>query len=134
MDHRKAEGACFYSGESGHMANQYPKKQVKTNHVRLSEERPDSSEGEYEPDTDSTEGLDSRGSIRTYKPTVGTPKDWPFQPLEFTIYINCKPARARADTGTIGGSLISNKFVTTHNIPYTAWKNPVPWKMVVQGS
>jgi len=33
----KAEGACFYGGRSGHRANEYPKKQVKTNHVRLSE-------------------------------------------------------------------------------------------------
>jgi len=115
-------------------ANECPKKEVKTNHVRLSEESPDSSEGEYEPDTDSTEELDGSGSIRTYKTTVGTPKDRPFQALEFTININGKPARALADTGTIGGTLISNKFVTTHNIPYTARKNPVTLKMAVKGS
>jgi len=30
--------------------------------------------------------------------------------------------------------LISNKFVTTHNIPYTARKNLVPLKMAVKGS
>jgi len=47
------------------MANKCPKKEVMTNHVRLSEEWPDSSEGEYEPDTDSTEELDRSGSIRT---------------------------------------------------------------------
>jgi len=134
MDRGKAEGACFYCGESGHMANEYPKKEVKTNHVRLSEECPDSSEGEYEPDSDSTEELDGSGSVRTYKTTVGTPKDRPFQALEFTININGKPARALADTGTIGGTLISTKFVTTHNIPYTARKNPVTLKMGVKGS
>jgi len=134
MDRRKAEGACFYCGESGHMANECPKKEVKTNHVRLSEERPDSSEGEYEPDTDSTEELDGSGSLRTYKTTVGTPKDRPFQALEITNNINGKPARALADTGTIGGTLISNKFVTTPNIPYTARKNPVTLKMAVKGS
>jgi len=134
MDHRKAEGACFYSGESGHMANECPKKEVKTNHVRVAEESPESSEGEYEPDTDSTEELDGSGSVRTYKTTVGTPKDRPFQALEFTINFNGTPARALADTGTIGGTLISNKFVTTHNIPYTARKNPVTLKMTVKGS
>jgi len=134
MDRRKAEGACFYSGESGHMANECPEKEVKTNHVRLAEESPDSSEGEYEPDTDSTEDLDSSGSIRTYKTTVGTLKDRPFQAGEFTINMNGKPARALADTGTIGGTLISNKFVTTHNTPYTARKNPVTLKMTVKGS
>jgi len=134
MDRRKAEGACFYCGESGHMANECAKKEVKTHHGRLSEESPDSSEGESEPNTDSTEELDGSGSIRTYKTTVGTPKDSPFQALEFTININGKPARALADTGTIGGTLISNKFVTTYNIPYTAWKNPVTLKMAVKGS
>jgi len=133
MDRRKAEGACFYCGESGHMANECPKKKGMTNYVRLSEENPDSSEGEYEP-TDSTEELDGSSSIRTYKATVGTPKDRPFQALEYSININGKPARALADTGTIGGTLISNKFITTHNIPYTARKNPVTLKMAVKGS
>jgi len=134
MDRRKAVGACFYCGESGHMANECPKKEVKTNHVRLSEESPDSSDGEYEPDTDSAEEPDGSGSVRTYKTTVGTPQDRPFQALEFTININGKPTRALADTGTIGGTLISNKFVTTHNIPYTARKNPVTLKMAVKES
>ena len=131
MDRRKAEGACFYCGESGHMANECPRKEVKSNHVRLSEESPDSSEGEYEPDPDSTEELDGSGWIRTYLTTVGTQKDRPFQALEFTININGKRARSLADTGTIGGTLISNKFVTTHNIPYTARKNPLTLKMAV---
>jgi len=78
IDRRKAEGACFYCGETGHMANECPKKEVKTNHVRLSEDSPDSSEGEYEPGTDSTEELDGSGSVRTYTTTLGTPKDRPF--------------------------------------------------------
>jgi len=133
-DRRKAEGASFYYGESGHMASECPKKEVKTNHVRLTEESPDSSEGEYEPDIDSTEELDGSDSIRTYKTTVGTPKGRPFQALEFTININGKPARALGDTGTIGGTLIFNKFVTTHRIPYTASKNLVTLKMAVKGS
>jgi len=108
------------------MANACPKKEGKTNHVHLSEESPDRSEGEYETDTDITEELDSSGSLRAYKTTVGTPKDRPFYALEFTINSNDKPARVLADTGTIGGTLISNKFVTTHTIPYTARKNPSP--------
>ena len=101
------------------MVNECPKKEVKSNDVRVSEEASESSEGEYEPDTDSTEELDASGSIRTYKTTVGTPKEptMPFQALEFTRFINGTPARVLADTGTIGDILISNKFVTTHNIP-----------------
>jgi len=134
MERRKAEGACFYCGERGHMANECPKKEVKPNHVRHSEESPDSSEGEYEPYTDSTEELDGSGSVRTYKTGVGTAKDRPFQALEFTININGKPTRALADTGTICGTLISNKFVRTHNIPYTARRNPVTLKMAVKVS
>jgi len=134
MDRRKADAACFYFGESGHMANECPKKEVMTNQVRLAEESPDRSEGEYEHDIDSTEELDCSGSVRTNKPTVGMAKDRPFQALEFTININGKPARVLADTGTIGGTLISNKFVTTHNIPYRARKNPVRLKMAVNES
>jgi len=124
MDRPKAEGACFYCGETGHMANECSKIEGKTNHVCLSEASPESSESAYEWDRDSTEELDGSGSIRTYKTTVGMPKDRPFQALGFTINISHKPARAPADTGTICGTMISNKFVTTHNIPYTARKNP----------
>ena len=98
IDHSKVEGASFYCGESGHMANECPKKEVQTHHVCLSDESPYSSEGEYEPDTDSTEELDGSGSVRTYKTTVGTPKDRPFQALEFTINTNGKPARDLTDT------------------------------------
>ena len=118
------------------MANECPKKEVKSNDVRVSEKAVESSEGEYEPDTASTEELDTSGSIRTYKTTVGTPKELirPFQVLEFTLFINGKPARVLANTGTIGGTLISNKFVTTHNIPYTANTNLVALKMAVKGS
>jgi len=134
MDRRNAEGACFYCGKSGHMANECPKKEVKTNHVGLSEESPESRVGEDDPDTDSTEELDGSGSVRTYKTTVGTPKARRFQALEFTINTKGKPTRALADTDTIGGALISNKFVTTHNIPYTARKNPVTLNMAVKGS
>jgi len=79
------------------MANECPKKEVKTKHVRISVDSPDSSEDQYEPETDSTQELDGSVSIRTYKTTVGMPKDRPFQALEFTININSKPARALAD-------------------------------------
>ena len=101
------------------MANECPKKEVKSNHVRVTEETPDSSEGEYEPDTDSTEELDASGSIRTYKTTVRTSKEptRPFLALEFTLFINGKPARVLTNTGTIGGTLISNKFVTSTTFP-----------------
>ena len=135
MDRRKAEGACFFCGEKGHMANECPKKKVKTNHVCLSEDI-DSSKAEYEAESADTEELDGDNSIITFKTTVGQPKDEkkPFQALKFTIMVNGKPARALADTGMIGGTLLSNRFVTTNNIPYKPRKNPVNLKMVVKGS
>ena len=58
----------------------------------------------------------------------------PFQALQFTIMVNGKPARALADTEKIGGTLLSNRFVTTNNIPYRPRKNPVNLKMAVKGS
>ena len=57
MDLHKAEGACFYCGEKGHMANKCPKKEVKSDHVRLSEDT-GSSEAEYEAESDDTKELD----------------------------------------------------------------------------
>jgi len=54
MDGRKAEEACFYCGESGHMANECPKKEVKTNHVRASE---DTEDEESEAESVTTEEL-----------------------------------------------------------------------------
>jgi len=66
---------------------------------------------------------------------MGTPlKTQPFKALEFSILINGKFSRALADTGIIGGTLISNKFVSPSNIPYIANKKPVVLKMGVKGS
>ena len=48
--------------------------------------------------------------------------------------MNGRPARTLADTGTIGGTLLSNRFVTTNNIPYKPRKNSVNRKMAVKGS
>ena len=135
MAQRKAEGACFYCGEKGHMANKCPKKEVKSNHVRLSAET-DSSEAEYQAESDGTEDLNGKNSIITFKTTVGQPESEkkPFQAVEFTLMVNGKPASALADTGTIGGTLLSNRFVTTNNIPYKPRRNPVKPKMAVKGS
>ena len=117
------------------MANKCPKKEVKSNHVRLAEEI-ESSEAEYETESDDTEDLDGENSIITFETTVGQPKNEkkPFQALEFTILVNSKPARAMADTGMIGGTLLSNRFVTTNNIFYKPRKNPMNLKIAVKES
>jgi len=114
------------------MANEYPKKEVKTNHVRASEETEDE---ESQGESVSTDELNENGSVLSFKTTVGTSlKTQPFKPLKFTILENGKSARALADTGTICGTLITNRFVTTSNIPYTGKKEPVVLKMAVKGS
>ena len=56
------------------MAHECSKKEVKSNHVRFSEET-DSSEVEYEVESDETEDLDGENSIITFKTTVGQPKN-----------------------------------------------------------
>ena len=48
--------------------------------------------------------------------------------------VNGKPARVLGDTGRIGGTLLSNHFVTTNNIFYKPRKNSVNLKMAVKGS
>ena len=119
MDRRKAEGACFYCGEKGHMTNEWPKKEDKSNHVRLCEEI-DSSEVEYKAESDDREDFNGQNSIITFKTTVGQLKNKTksFQALKFSIMVNGRLARALVDTETIGGTLLSNHFVTTNNITY----------------
>jgi len=132
MDRRKAEEACFYCGESRHMANKCPKREVKINHVCASD---DTEDEESEAESFSTEELNEDGSVLSLKTTVGTLLNTqPFKAFKFTIHINGKDTRVLADTGTISGTLISNKLVTTSNIPYTAQKKPVVLKMAVQES
>jgi len=60
MDCWKAEGACFYGGESGHKANQCPKKEVKTNHVRAFD---DTEDEESEAESVSKEELNEDSSV-----------------------------------------------------------------------
>jgi len=132
MDYRKAEGACFYCGASGHMANECPKKEVKTNHVLASE---DTEDEESEAESVRPEELNEDGSVLSFKTTEGTLLQTQlFKALEFIILINGMSARVLADKGTIGGTLISNRFVTTSHILYTAKKKPVVLKMAVKGS
>ena len=95
------------------MANKCLKKEVKSNHIHLTEDT-DSSKAAYKAESDDTGQLNGENSIITFKTTVGQPKDEkkPFQALEFTIMVNGKPARALADTGMIGGTLLSNCLVS----------------------
>jgi len=94
MDYRQAEGACFYCGESGHMANECLKKEVQTNHVYTSE---DSEDKESEAESECKEQINEDGSVLLFKTTVGKPRKVQlFKALEFTILINGKSARVLA--------------------------------------
>ena len=54
--------------------------------------------------------------------------------LEGTMFINGKEAKVLFDTGTIGASLISAAFVTTHCIPCIEMKEPIKILMAMKGS
>lgn len=58
MDRRKKDGACFYCGEQGHMANDCPKKEIKTNKVTTMDgdsEEEDSEDDEQDEDSEDEE-------------------------------------------------------------------------------
>ena len=55
-------------------------------------------------------------------------------PLEGTMFINGKGAKVLFDPGTIGASLISAAFVTTHGIPCIEMKEPTKILMAMKGS
>ena len=128
MDRRKRDGACFYCVDAGHMADACPQKEVRTNHVVIQDEDEDQL-------SSGIEEIYVGHVIISAKTTIGTgTKATPLQALEFDLEINGKKARALADTGTIGGSIISNHFVTTHGLPYLPQKAPKSLKMAVKGS
>jgi len=54
--------------------------------------------------------------------------------LEATMFINGKEAKVLFDTGTIGASLSSAAFVTTHGIPCIEMKAPTKILMAIKGS
>jgi len=54
--------------------------------------------------------------------------------LEGTMFINGKEPKVLFDTGTIGASLISAAFVTTHGIPCIQMKEPTKILMAMKGS
>lgn len=146
MDRRKKDGACFYCGEQGHMANDCPKKEIKTNKVTTMDgdsEEEDSEDDEQDEDSEDEEvyvGYIAYTGRTSTPPTtaktslssdsLGTPP----QALEAYIDINGNRARVLFDTGTVGISLVSNRFVTTHQIPYEPLEKPQTLKMAVKGS
>jgi len=140
MERRKKDGACFYCGEKGHMANDCPKKEFKTNRVAEDSDSEDEDDDEEEEeDSGDEQSLTEEvfvGMILHSAKTTATSDNSaiPFQALEANININGHQARVLFDTGTIGTDLLSNRFITTHNIPYESLTKPRTLKMAVKGS
>jgi hypothetical protein len=135
MERRKKDGACFYCGEKGHMANDCPKKEIKTNRVAEDSDSEDDDEEEEDDSGDeqsSTEEVFVGMILHSAKTTATSENsDTPFQALEANININGHLARVLFDTGTIGTDLLSNRFITTHNIPYESLTKPRTLKMAL---
>ena len=113
MERRKKDGACFYCGEKGHMANDCPKKEIKTN--RVAEDSDSKGEDDDEEEEDSGDEQSSTeevfvGMILHSAKTTATSENSaiPFQALEANRNINRHQAQVMFDTGTIGTDLLLN--------------------------
>jgi len=75
-------------------------------------------------------GIESYVATKTSRPTTIKAH----HALEGTMFIKRKEAKVLFDTGTIGASLISAAFVTTHGIPWIEMKEPTKILMAMKGS
>ena len=54
MERRKKDGACFYGGETGHVANDCPKKEIRSNKVTAMSDTESENEEEIEEEEESS--------------------------------------------------------------------------------
>jgi len=130
-EYRK-KGACFTSGGDEHMAKDCPSKKAKGK-AKVKKEAISNLATElceYNEVYINTRELESYAATKTTPPT--TIKT--YHALEGTMFINGKEAKVLFDTGTIGASLISAAFVTTHRIPSIEMKEPTKTLMAMKGS
>jgi len=129
---QRKKGACFTCGGEGHMAKDCPSKKDKGK-AKVKKEASSNLTTElcdcHEVYINALE-IESYAATKTTRPTTIKA----LHALEGTIFINGKEAKVLFDTGTIGASLISAAFVTTHGIPCIEMKEPTKILMAMKGS
>jgi len=126
------KGACFTCGGEGHMAKDCPSKKDKGK-AKVKKEASSNLAtelSEYDEVYINTLELESYVTTKTTRP----PTIKALHALEDTMFINGKRAKVLFDTGTIGASLISAAFVTTHGIACIEMKEPTKILMAMKGS
>src|SRR5437588_10299993 len=97
MERRKKDGACFYCGETGHVANDCPKKEIRSNKVTaMSDIESENEEESEEEEEESSSDEEIYVRYVTYSGKTSTAKtmlspgliDSPPQVLKTYIYIN----------------------------------------------
>jgi len=129
---QRKKGASFTCGGEGHMAKDCPSKKDKGK-AKVKKEASSNLATElceYEKVYINTLQLESYVATKTTRPTTIKAHD----ALEGTIFSNGKEAKVLFDTGTIGASLISAAFVTSHGIPCIESKEPTKILMAMKGS
>ena len=63
MERRKKDGACFYCGETGHVANDCPKKEIRSNKVTAMSDTESENESENEEESEEEEEESSSDEI-----------------------------------------------------------------------
>jgi len=129
---QRKKGACFTCGGEGHMAKDCPSKKDKGK-AKVKKEASSNVATElckYDEVYINTQELESYVATRTTRPTMIKAH----HALEGTMFINGREAKVLFDRGTIGASLISAAFVTTHGIPCIEMKEPTKIIMAMKGS
>jgi len=129
---QRKKGACFACGGEGHMAKDCPSKKDKGKTKVKKEALSNLATELCEYDEVYINALDIESYVATKTTRPTTIKALPA--LEGTMFINGKEAKVLCDTGTIGASLISAAFVTTHCIPCIEMKEPIKILMAMKGS
>jgi len=129
---QRKKGACFTCGGEGHMAKDCPSKKDKGK-AKVKKEASSNLATElreYDEVYINALEIESYVATKTTRPTTIKA----LHALEGTMFINGKEAKVLFDTGTIGASLISAAFVTTHGIPCIEMKEQTKILMAMKGS
>jgi len=119
---QRKKGACFTCGGEGHMAKDRPNKKDKAKRKVKKEASSNLATELCEYDQVYINALEIESYVATKATRPTTIKA--HYALEGTMFINGTDAKVLFDTGTIGASLISAAFVTTHSIPCIEMKQP----------